>query len=146
LRVVWTGVEARTSDFIQKVRAFEASDAVHFEVLINRLSNEAERFADAFEGGRVAAIVEQAGRYGHAMGALGEAADAPIVERSLRRVAALAREAGGAAKPSGAGGGDVAVAFFASRAAAQRFERACRAANIQILDLEIDPEGVRLEA
>jgi len=146
LRVVWTGVEARTSDYISKVRAFEAGHATGFSSLVTRLSSEAARFADAFEAGDVTAIVDCAGRYGHAMEALGRAADAPIVEYTLRRVAALAREAGGAAKPSGAGGGDVAVAFFTSRVAAERFERACRTAKMQILDLRVDPEGVRAEA
>ncbi|NOY92041.1 MAG: hypothetical protein GXP55_12665 [Deltaproteobacteria bacterium] len=145
LRVVWTGVEARTSDFIQRVRAFESRDAVHFEALINRLSNEAERFADAFERGSPAPIVEQVGRYGHAMEALGRAADAPIVERTLRHVAALAREAGGAAKPSGAGGGDVAIAFFQSVNAAEDFERRCQASEMAILPLRIDSSGVAAE-
>ncbi len=145
LRVVWTGVEARTSDFIQRVRAFESRDAAHFEASINRLSSEAEHFADAFEHGSPAAIVEQAGRYGHAMEALGRAADAPIVEGALRHVAALARETGGAAKPSGAGGGDVAIAFFQSVSAAERFERRCQASEMAILPLRIDASGVCAE-
>lgn len=145
LRVVWTGVEARTSDFIDRVRAFESSQPATFEAIFGRLSAEATRFADAFERGQVGAIVDRAGRYGHAMEALGQAAGASIVERSLRRVAGLARQAGGAAKPSGAGGGDVAIAFFDSGAKAAAFERLATDDGLTLLPLRVDPEGVRRE-
>ncbi len=50
----------------------------------------------------------------------------PIVTPPFARAAALAAELGGAAKPSGAGGGDVGVALFPDRAAAQTFIAARR--------------------
>ena len=56
----------------------------------------------------------------------GDAAGLPIVTPALAAAATLAEELGGAAKPSGAGGGDVGVAFLTDRGAAETF-RAARA-------------------
>jgi len=46
-----------------------------------------------------------------ALARLGDAAGAPIVTPLDERVAEVARRHGGAAKPSGAGGGELAVVF-----------------------------------
>ena len=89
------------------------------------LREGATDFDAALRAGDAERTVAAAAAYGEAMARLGAAAGLPIVEDRLAHIAALAAEAGGAAKPSGAGGGDVAVAFFASESAAQRFERAC---------------------
>ncbi len=56
-------------------------------------------------------------------------ADLPIVTPELAAAAALARELGGAAKPSGAGGGDVGVAFFSDPDSAAAFRDAGGAAQ-----------------
>ena len=47
----------------------------------------------------------------------------PIVTPALAAAAKLAEELGGAAKPSGAGGGDVGVAFLTDRGAAETFRQ-----------------------
>ncbi len=76
------------------------------------------------------------------MAALGEAANAPIVEARLRRIAELARAHDGAAKPSGAGGGDVGLAVFAGSDAARAFDRACTEAGFEVLEVELGGSGV----
>jgi phosphomevalonate kinase len=92
-----------------------------------------------------AAAVRASEAHGEAMARLGQAAGAPIVEARLAEIARLARAAGGAAKPSGAGGGDVAVAFFEDPSARARFESACTAAGFSLLTLRLGAEGVRVE-
>jgi phosphomevalonate kinase len=79
------------------------------------------------------------------MAALGRAADAPIVTEALADAARLARAVGGAAKPSGAGGGDIAIAFVPSDEAAQ--ELRLRAADRGLVPLNVDlfAEGVRVD-
>jgi phosphomevalonate kinase len=65
---------------------------------------------------------------------------------SLARVAALAEAHGGGAKPSGAGGGDVALAFFADEDRAEAFRGACRLEGLTLVPLAMGVEGVRLDA
>lgn len=62
-----------------------------------------------------------------------------------RRIASLAREHGGAAKPSGAGGGDVAVAAFEDPEARAHFERACGIEGLPPIALRISPGARRVE-
>ncbi|HEX5656150.1 MAG TPA: hypothetical protein VFX59_03105 [Polyangiales bacterium] len=144
-RVVWTGKEARTSEFVRAVRAFEARDADAFGKLRGELHDQALRFADAIASSNVSEIIAATSAYGRTMGALGEAASVSIVTEELAQIAALAGEHGGAAKPSGAGGGDVAIAFFPDPSSALAFDEACRAAQLDLLDLRLGADGVRAE-
>ncbi|MEM1417609.1 MAG: hypothetical protein AAGH15_22115, partial [Myxococcota bacterium] len=141
LRVVWTGEAASTRALIAEVEKLRARDAALHDRCMDALAAEAEAFAGAFEAGRGEPILEAARRYHAAMDALGQAAGAPIVEARLARVAALAEAQGGAAKPSGAGGGDVALAFFLAEDAADAFTAECRAAGLEPLDVPIGGPG-----
>lgn len=112
---------------------------------MDALCESAARFAAAFGGGSAADVVAEASAYGVAMGALGDAADAPIVDSRLRRAAELASRFSGSAKPCGAGGGDVAIAFFVDPEAARQFELACSAGSLQPVDVGWGAPGVRAE-
>jgi phosphomevalonate kinase len=144
-RVVWTGKEARTSEFVRAVRAFEARDGQSFDRLRGELRDQALRFAEAIARANVSEIIAATAAYGLTMGALGRAAGVPIVTDELARIAVLAGEHGGAAKPSGAGGGDVAIAFFPNLENARAFDDACRAASLDLLELRLGADGVRAE-
>jgi phosphomevalonate kinase len=144
-RVVWTGKEARTSEFVRAVRQFEGRDAQGYARIRDHLAGEARRFADAIQAGAVGEIIAAAAAYGKGMGELGEAAGVGIVTAELAQIAELARVHGGAAKPSGAGGGDVAIAFFQRVSDAQAFDNACDRAGLERVDLGLGAPGVRAE-
>ncbi|MGE0788509.1 MAG: mevalonate kinase [Sandaracinaceae bacterium] len=146
LEVVWTGTPARTSDFVAKVSALRDRDPAGYRAAMDELRGAARGLADAIEQGDASAAVRDAGRHGRAMGELGRAAGATIVTESLQRVADLAEACGGASKPSGAGGGDVALAFFDDASAAARFRGRCRDGEVTLLPLHIGAEGVREES
>jgi phosphomevalonate kinase len=143
--VVWTGQEARTSTFLERVAALASADPTRHETLMQTLRDEASRFVRAIEARDTARILASTDAYGLAMGALGEAAGIPIVNDTLRKVADLARNAGGAAKPSGAGGGDVAIALFPDETAEERFRAMCYDCKFTLLLLELGAVGVRPE-
>jgi phosphomevalonate kinase len=140
-RVVWTGHAARTSELVGQVRRYEARDAEGFKRLLGELAEAATEFAASFEAGDIATLLALVERYHEGMRALGDAADAPIVEARLKRVARLAKESGGRAKPSGAGGGDVAIAFFGEADDAARFDASVAAAGLETLPLRLGAPG-----
>lgn len=144
-RVVWTGKEARTSEFVRAVRAYEARDAAGYGAIRDSLHGQAVRFADAIQAGDGPEIIAAAGAYGQAMGQLGNAAGVSIVTHELQQIATLASRHGGSAKPSGAGGGDVAIAFFTSESDALAFDAACRSEALDLLNLGLGAPGVRPE-
>lgn len=69
--------------------------------------------------------------------AMAREADLPYLTPALAEIAALAEHHGGAAKPSGAGGGDVAVALFHDPSAAVAFAGACAEAGYDVLPVSV---------
>lgn len=143
IRLIWTGRAARTSDLVSKVHQLRERNPNRYDRQMRRLSEHGAAFAAAFEMDRAPEIVASAASYAEAMRALGDAAGAPIVEARLEQVAALAARFSGSAKPSGAGGGDVAVAFFVDADAAREFETACKGHGLHPIDVSWGAAGVR---
>ncbi|HEY8430037.1 MAG TPA: hypothetical protein VIL20_16760 [Sandaracinaceae bacterium] len=143
--VVWTGQPARTSDLLARVRGLAERDRARYEQASAALRDAARALLAAVIDDDTVGVVRAAGAHGRAMARLGEEAGAPIVTEPLARAATLAARLGGAAKPSGAGGGDVALAFFADRDAAARFRAECPRAGLTPLSLGLGAEGVRAD-
>lgn len=146
VEVVWTGTPARTSDLLAKVRGLAEGSPEAYREATAPLSDAAAGLLEAVLTGDAGAAVRAAGAHGRAMGRLGERSGAPIVTEPLARTAALAEAHGGAAKPSGAGGGDVALAFFDDPDAAAAFRDACPDAGLTLLSLSVGAEGIRVDA
>jgi phosphomevalonate kinase len=139
LAFVYTGRSAATTELVAQVVRAGAVPA------LANLAGLAGRFAEAFECGDVLATIGLARRYAAELGELGQQTGAPIVTREHQEIAALAERVGGTAKPSGAGGGDIAVCFTADLDAATRFAELCAARGYTPLDLAVDEHGVRTE-
>lgn len=140
--VVYTGEEARTSDF---VRAIDALGDVERERAMAPLRDAAARCVCAFEDDDAPALIAGVRAHHDAMAVLGEAAGVPIVEKNLAAIALRATRFGGAAKPSGAGGGDVAIAFFDAPDSASRFAEASRVEGHAVVDVALGAEGARID-
>ncbi|MCG8556909.1 MAG: hypothetical protein MJD61_16740 [Proteobacteria bacterium] len=131
--VVWSGQPASTRILLERVtRAAEVAPAEHGRVM-DRLGLAAATFSTAWRRGDHAALLDAVHAHAELLERLGRLADCSLMTPALRIIRTLAVQAGGAAKPSGAGGGDLAVAFFATRQAAQTFERGCRERGLQLV-------------
>jgi phosphomevalonate kinase len=145
LVVVWTGTAVRTSDMLAQVRALSVREAATYRERMRELAEQAEQLVSALIGGEVDAIVDCFHSYGTAMGELGRAAGIGIIDDTCARIRGLAREQGGGAKPSGSGGGDIAIATFSSSASADVFRAHCADAGFEVLSLELGVPGERDE-
>ncbi|MDJ0764652.1 MAG: hypothetical protein QNJ97_16860 [Myxococcota bacterium] len=145
IAVVWSGKAASTAELVEKIEDFCRRDPSGHADCFERLNLEAAHLADAYRRGHGSRIIEVTSRYGAAMGALGRAAGVPIVTKEHALAAHLAADLGGAAKPSGAGGGDVAVAVFKEKDAAKAFRTACLRFSLVPLEIEISEAGLRQE-
>jgi len=144
--LVWTGTPARTSELVAKVHALRDRDPRTHRAAIDAIAAQAARFATALAHADASEAIAALDAHGEAMAALGRAADAPIVTASLAAAASLARELGGAAKPSGAGGGDIAIALLPNLAARDALFARAPSLGLQPLDIALGAEGVRIEA
>ncbi|MBI1946679.1 MAG: hypothetical protein HYS27_13355 [Deltaproteobacteria bacterium] len=137
--VVDTGSATATQGFVDRVLALPDRAK-----RLAPIAAAAAAFLEACERDDANALLAAVEHACAGMRALGLAAGVDIVSAPHARVASLASAHGGAAKPSGAGGGDVAVAFVPrERAAALR--AALAAAALPVVDVRLGAPGARIE-
>lgn len=95
----------------------------------------------AWGKGEAEAFLSVVREYGRVMERMGQDAGVPVVTDTIARIMDESTSLGAAAKPSGAGGGDVVVVFSPSSEVIQ--EIALRARVSQV-DVDIDPNGLRV--
>ena len=142
LVVFSTGSPSPTVDHLRAVERLAAHDPDLYAARILDLRTAAEAFLGAHEAENPRALIAAADAAGAALDAFGRDADFPIVIPALGFAAKLARELGGAAKPSGAGGGDVGVGFFASAEAAEAFRARAPHLGLEILSISATARGL----
>jgi len=135
----WSGESASTRSLVQRYCAADsASTARAAFVAASRAA--VERFVAGLGRGFLCRSgLEDCAR---ALEQLGTDLALPLMTPRLRQLVALARQCGAAAKISGAGGGDCAIALAEDRPTAERTRAAWGAAGFTPLDLAISPEGV----
>jgi mevalonate kinase len=142
LVVFLTGQPVATKTMIEGVEKFARKDPAAYRQVIGSLRDIADRFVAELRAGSATGAVAAAGRYGRQLAVLGTAASVPIITNAFTRASDLAKELGGIAKPSGAGGGDIGVAMFATPESARLFARALPK-PLAPLDVDLDRLGVR---
>lgn len=117
LSVIWSGWSAATGPRVARYRAWSGRE---------RFVAASTGIVDAFLEAPIAALAEDLAL----LVAMAKVAGLDYLTPALARVSALARDFGGAAKPSGAGGGDSAVALLPDPEAKRAFEAACAAEGL----------------
>ena len=140
-----TGTPASTVDRLRALESILASDQAARQARVDALGAIAGDFVSACANDNPRAVVEATARANAELAALGRIIDLPIVTPALAEAAKLAEELGGAAKPSGAGGGDVGVAFLTDRGAAETFRQRAPHIGLEILSIRTGASGLRRE-
>ena len=110
LRLVATSTSASTAELVKRYRAVGPVAAQ----ARSRLAESARRFINACRDGSAEALLSAVAAAQEAFLALGRALDRDLVTDEHRAIAVAAARVQGVAKPSGAGGGDLAVVFLPS--------------------------------
>jgi mevalonate kinase len=126
--VVYSGTSAKTGPRVEAWQRWAAADPGANDAFLAKSA----ALVDAFPDDPVAAT-RSAWRL---LCGMAERAGFAYRTPAIDALVAAAEEAGGAAKPSGAGGGDSVVAFVPDPTG---FSAACRAAGYTVLDVKFDP-------
>ncbi len=138
LVVGWSGAGASTVPLLERFATAKSSPA------LSELGTVTEAAVGALGGGDADAFCAAVREAAPLLSRLGDELGLPIVTPPLARLIAIAEEHGAAAKPSGAGGGDCAIAFARSVEDAEALRAAWKAAGFLPLPLAIAEEGVRV--
>lgn len=111
MRAWFSGRSASTKDFVARVAAAQNKDEQSFKTLEQELAIQAGRGVDFFSRGEVSGFISLARDYADALYELGQLADVSIINSSEKEWMKIAADMDVALKPSGAGGGDMWIAF-----------------------------------
>ena len=142
MRCFWTGRSAKTSDFLGRAAELRLRAPSAWQGHMDHLGTLAEEAADAFEKANTQAFLDACTGYAEGLAALGDALGAPIVSAPHRALSVLASQAGAVYKPSGAGGGDIGVAFGVDLDGLERMVAAAARAGYPTVRMGVDPHGV----
>jgi len=140
-----TGTPSSTVDHLHALEGISESARAPREQRIAAIGALANDFLSGCAKNDARALVETAARANAELEALGRVIELPIVTPAFAAAAKLAGELGGAAKPSGAGGGDVGVAFLTDRGAAETFRQRAPHLGLEILSIRTGADGLRRE-
>lgn len=142
---VWSGESASTAQFVRKVNRFKMRRSSEFEAIIARMKEASLTGIEAIQQKDVKQFMKAVQLYYDEMKALGEKSGVPIVSSTHQRIHELVRGQGGAYKPSGAGGGDIGIAFCDSTVMKERIIRKLSENGFQIINLEFVEKGVQVK-
>lgn len=138
--VVATGQGSVTTDLVARVREFQSADPDGYRRLFDRLGALAAAARDALDD--AGSFLQVCSDYFDALSELDALARAGIVTERHRELHAVAADAGGVFKTSGAGGGDVGLAFSRTGEPATRLAAALARAGADIIPLSGAAPGV----
>lgn len=137
LYILATKEATSTADFIARAQAFSG-----FSAAAQELSRFAEEGIAAWSKQDAARFLSVIALVGRRLERLGADAGIPIVTPVIAEAMRIAGRHGAAAKPSGAGGGDVIVLFAAEEKVA---DEVAQGAGLTRIDAKVDPVGLRRE-
>ncbi len=143
LLVGFAGAPSATADLVRAVERWRRARPADHESFVRLSQRAVQALALGLRRNDRPAILAGVELARNALVSLGERAGVEIETPALARLAEIAREAGGAGKLSGAGGGDCGYAICFDEEAAARIEEGWRAAGIAPLRVEVARAGVR---
>jgi hydroxymethylglutaryl-CoA reductase len=135
------GHPADTRSLLDAVSTWRDREPAEAESVLGAMRAASRAGADALERGDVAGWLAAVESFWEAERALSRASGAGVVDAAVEAIVAAARAAGWVAKPSGAGGGDVVVAFAGERGDRTELAARIEALGCSILDVALAESG-----
>ena len=133
IAVLHAGEAANTRTMLATLAAARAAALPGVEAALASMAEAAEASVAAIVAGDVSDFLILVARFAEAERALSAAASLPIMSESVERCIEVAARAGWVAKPSGAGGGDIVVAFADGLEPTEALAASAESAHIPLL-------------
>ncbi|MFK7885303.1 MAG: mevalonate kinase [Gammaproteobacteria bacterium] len=144
---VFTGHATSTADYLARIRLWQARATWEYGAYRDAMQATAVSGVAALVAGNASEFCAAADSYAEVLDAFGRAAGVDIVSAVHSQLRQKAKEAGVAYKTSGAGGGDMGVAFATETAALDRFRTLADALpSCQVMTLKLAPAAAHRPA
>lgn len=138
---IWSGYSTSTPNMIDRVKYLKKTNSKIYWKLISKLTEIALNASVAFVGGKIDKFLGLSEEYYFYLKKLGKKSQANIISETHQRIAAIVKKKGGVYKISGAGGGDIGLAFTNSQAIHRQISDSLLHQGLQILNLDFDQVG-----
>lgn len=142
---VWAGKSASTQDLVQRIREYRKEDPEAYNAVMEPMIQLSEEGCRAFKTGDTEALADVIFDYVRFERKLGEASGTDIVSDAHFEIKETVEESGGVYKPSGAGSGDMGVAFCNGKENRRRIENSLRENSFDIIDLSLQTQKTASE-
>ncbi len=143
-RVIWSGTSASTTELVRLVQRFREKDPAGFRKIISEMGELSSAGIAGLKNADMPAFLDAVREYRRAMERLGRFSNAPIISPEHRRIGEIVRKCGAAYKPSGAGGGDLGIAFATAEKILEECDSALKKAGFETIELNISSTGVQI--
>jgi len=143
-QAVWTGGSAETRVFLQAFDLWIENNPELWKIRQQQAASLIAEAITAVGNGNGLSLTACLRAYGEWMRELGECIKQPIYTPAYEKIRKITLNSECAWKPSGAGGGDIGLICAASRHNLQEISRTISDAGYKILDLELEPDGLKV--
>ncbi|MBM7543091.1 phosphomevalonate kinase [Amphibacillus cookii] len=140
----WTGEAAATAPMVTKISKLKESDTERYHVFLNQTQAAVARILQGFQTDDVKPLLAGIKANRQALKGIGIDADVPIESPTLEKLIEIASPYG-AAKTSGAGGGDCGIAFINQLSDVEFVCNKWRENGIEPLNLSVSRQGVTVD-
>jgi phosphomevalonate kinase len=139
---IWAGHSTSTRKMVRSVGALKESSPKVFDNIMAQLIQCSEDGCISYIKKDRATFFNCIREFNKILADLGEKSNTPIVSDAHKKLIDLISGAGAVYKPSGAGGGDIGVAFCTSAEAVEEISQKLINSGFQILDYKIADAGM----
>ncbi len=136
MRVVWTGRSVSTKKLVKGVKQLNQQNPKLYGSLMDSLTEISRSGCKAFIEREMNLFLEAVNDFFQVQIELGRKSGMPIISESHQQLAELAAKLGLVYKPSGAGSGDIGIAFGNDPGIADQFALQAQKAGFQIIEVQ----------
>lgn len=141
---VWTGTSASTKKFVQNIEEYRRKHSNDFDNIIKVMKKISTQGIEAIKQKDTSKYLEIVEKYYNEMKNLSLQSSTPIVSKNHQEIFEIVTKAGGVYKPSGAGGGDLGIAFCNSLKTREVISNNLEDTDYKIINLEISKNGIQI--
>jgi phosphomevalonate kinase len=141
-RAIWTGKQASTSDLLRQLETATEADPGGWNQVRGILASAASQSRNAFISGRAEELISSIAAYGKGLRLLQAFSGIQVFSPEHETLAELASKQALTYKPSGAGAGDLGLAFSLDPTALAQFCSEATRAGFRCPDLALETRGL----
>lgn len=142
---VWSGASASTPEILEKVRDLKRRAPTQYRSIMQELIGITGEANQAFSSDDIPRFLRHVDSFFDLLYKLGRLTEVQIISPAHTGIATLVKQTGGHYKPSGAGHGDLGLAFTHSNVVAEKIRAKIDGSAFDLIDLSLDAPGVTLQ-